>query len=357
MSVDFKTFVELAPAISEARFPVLLRGRHGIGKSQIVYQLAKKMGKPVVERRASQMTEGDLVGLPIVDKESTKWAPPDWFMLACNNPVVLFFDEVDRATLEVRQGLFELTDSRKLNGWHLHPETRIFAAVNGGEHAGASSYQVGEMDPAELDRWTVFDVEPTVSDWLTWANDKVEPMVWDFINQNHAHLEYTPDGGGYEPNKVYPSRRSWVRLNKTVDTARLLAEPKQNLASLYNIACSFVGFEAAVAFRDFCEKYERIVTIEDILDRGQVEKTVDFGINDHLALVEKLEASALLESPLASSQIQNLANWFVTLPSEVAMKLFASIGQVADNSNVIALHASTASNGKTVLDFIVEVVG
>ena len=85
--------------------------------------------------------------------------------------------------------------------------------------------------------------------------------------------------------------------------------------------------------------------------------TADFGINDHLALVEKLEASALLESPLASSQIQNLADWFVTLPSEVAMKLFAAIGATADSSNVIALHGATAADGTAVLDFIVKIVG
>jgi hypothetical protein len=34
----------------------------------------------------------------------------------------LFLDEVDRATLEVRQGIFELTDSRKLNGHYLHED-------------------------------------------------------------------------------------------------------------------------------------------------------------------------------------------------------------------------------------------
>ena len=170
-------------------------------------------------------------------------------------------------------------------------------------------------------------------------------------------LEHVPDAGGYEPNKVYPSRRSWVRFNDTVDSACLLAEPKQNLASIYNLASAFVGFEAAVAFRDFAENYEKIVTIEDILDHGKVELTKDFGINDHLALVEKLEASEMLLTPLATSQIQNLADWFVTLPSEVAMKLFATIGQNADNSNVIALHGATASTGKKVLDFIVEIVG
>ena len=311
MAIDFATFNSVVAHVIDAGFPVLIRGRHGIGKSEVVYQFAAERGLPVVERRASQMTEGDLMGLPSIDGESTRWNAPDWLKEACDNAVVLFLDEVDRATMEVRQGIFELTDSRKLNGWHLHPQTRIFAAVNGGEHSGASSYQVGEMDPAELDRWTVFDVEPTVSDWLTWAKDKVDSVVWDFVNQNHAHLEHTPDAGGYEPNKVYPSRRSWVRFNDTVDAACLLAEPKQNLAPIYNLAAAFLGFEAAVSFRDFVENYERIVTVEDILVHGKVDSTKDFGINDHLALVEKMEASEVLQSALPSEQIQNLADWFV----------------------------------------------
>lgn len=357
MAIDFATFNAVVTHVIDAGFPVLIRGRHGIGKSEVVYQFAKERNLPVVERRASQMTEGDLMGLPSIDGECTRWNAPDWLKEACDYGVVLFLDEVDRATMEVRQGIFELTDSRKLNGWHLHPKTRIFAAVNGGEHAGASSYQVGEMDPAELDRWTVFDVEPTVSDWLTWSKDKVNGLVWDFVNQNHAHLEHMPDSGGYEPNKVYPSRRSWVRFNDTVDNANLLAEPKQNLASIYNLAAAFIGFEAAVTFRDFCENYERMVTIEDILDHGKIEMTEEFGINDHLALVEKLEAGTWLQTPLALTQIQNLADWFVTLPSEVAMKLFAHIGACADNSNIIALHGATASNGKTVLNYIIEIVG
>ena len=357
MSVDFATFNAVVPFVVEAALPVLMRGAHGIGKSELVYQLARTLDPPVVERRASQMTEGDLMGLPSITGDSTRWNAPDWLKEACDNAVLLFLDEVDRATMEVRQGIFELTDSRKLNGWHLHPGTRIFAAVNGGEHAGASSYQVGEMDPAELDRWTVFDVEPTVSDWLNWANGKVAGLVWDFVNQNHAHLEHVPDSGGYEPNKVYPSRRSWVRFSDTVDKANLLAEPKQNLASIYNLGAAFIGFEAAVGFRDFAENYERIVTIEDIIDHGKIEMTTDFGINDHLALVEKLEASEMLVTPLATTQIQNLADWFVTLPSEVAMKLFAHIGSNADNFNVIALHSAVATSGQKVIDFIVEIVG
>jgi hypothetical protein len=357
MAVDFATFNSVVPFVIQAGLPVLVRGRHGIGKSEVIYQVAAALSLPVVERRASQMTEGDLMGLPSIDGDSTRWNAPDWLKRACEEAVCLFLDEVDRACVEVRQGIFELTDSRKLNGWHLHPGTRIFAAVNGGQHAGASSYQVGEMDPAELSRWTVFDVDPTVSDWLGWAKDNVDGLVWDFINQNHNHLEYTPDAGGFEPNKVYPDRRAWKRLNDTLATGCLFAEPKQHQNVIYELACAFVGFEAAVSFKDFVANYERMITVEDILDHGKVALTADFGINDHLALVEKLEAGEWLQNPLSSSQIQNLANWFVTLPSEVAMKLFAAIGATADSSNIIALHAATAANGTKVLDFIVEIVG
>ena len=140
MAVDFKTFVAVAPHVARVRKPILLRGRHGVGKSCVVYQTAGAMGLPVVERRASQMTEGDLVGLPSVEGNRTSFNPPDWFKQACEEPVCLFLDEVARATLEVRQGIFELTDSRKLNGHNLHPDTLIFAAVNGGEHG--ENYQV-----------------------------------------------------------------------------------------------------------------------------------------------------------------------------------------------------------------------
>jgi hypothetical protein len=348
MAVDFKTFVSIAPHVVDIRKPVLLRGRHGIGKSCVVYQTAASLGLPVVERRASQMTEGDLLGLPSTDGGTTSFCPPDWYAECCNEARVLFLDEVDRATTEVRQGIFELTDSRKLAGHTLHPDTVIFAAVNGGEHAGAESYQVGEMDPAELDRWTVFDVEPSVEDWLTWAKDNVDGMVWDFINNNRNHLEHT---GDFEPNKVYPSRRSWDRLNECLTAAGLLSEASP---TLFNLSAAFVGFEAAVSFQDFVQNYERQVTVSDILDDGKVEKTNDFTINEHTALVDKMEASEVFKAALSDGQVTNLASYFLTLPSEVAMKLWTVLG-AGEVDNTIKLHQATV-DGKAVASYLVELL-
>ena len=350
MAVDFKTFRSVAMHVIAIKKPVLLRGRHGVGKSEIVYQVAEDLEMPVVERRASQMTEGDLIGLPKTDGDVTSFCPPDWFQHACEKAVVLFFDEVDRAVTEVRQGLFELTDSRKLFGKHLHPETIILAAVNGGEHG--SQYQVGEMDPAELDRWTVFDVEPSVEDWLDWGKDEIDSLIWDFINQNRSHLEHSED---FEPNKVYPSRRSWKRLNDCLLQAELLSVENKGNTQVYHLSNAFVGMEAAVAFNDFILNYERQVTIEMVLDDGRIERTSDFGINEHCALIEKMEASDAFVEPITEDQIQNLTDYFVTLPSEAAMKLWTVLGK-GDNQNVINLHKGTSADGTKVSARMVEML-
>jgi len=351
MAVDFKTFGKVVKHVTAVRKPVLLRGRHGIGKSTVVYQYAKHIDMPVVERRASQMTEGDLVGLPSVEGNSTRFNPPDWFKTACDHPVILFLDEVDRATLEVRQGIFELTDSRKLNGHTLHDDTVVFAAVNGGEHG--SQYQVGEMDPAELDRWTVFDIEPSIDDWLHWAKDAgISSEVWSFINSNHDHLEHKDD---FEPSKVYPSRRSWERLDECLTEGNLFKDHN----ALYHLTTAFVGFEAAVAFRDFVVNFDRQVTVDDILVKGDFSKIRNFEINDYSALVSKFESEEVFKNELSEELLQNVATFMMKgMPSEVVMKMWSLLGQTGgdEQENLLKIH-NVLVDGRTFSDFLVEMLG
>lgn len=347
-TIDYKTFLNVITPIVNARFPVLVRGRHGIGKSTIVYQLADKMGLPVIERRASQMTEGDLLGLPKLAKNVTTWCPPEWLATACNEPVVLFLDEVDRATLEVRQGIFELCDSRKIAGNILHPDTLIFACVNGGENG--SQYQVGEFDPAELDRYTVFDVEPTVEDWLDWATGNVAQEIWDFINHNHGHLEHK---GDYEPNKVYPSRRSWERLSKTLVG---MGDEVESSSTTYQISQAFIGFEGAVAFNNFLKDYDRQVSIEDLLDDGKHELTKKWKINDHNAMVEKMKSKDIFAERLSDTRLDNLAKYFVSLPSEIVMVLWQSLAQTDESTYNIAKLWAIEIDGQSIQDFVVGIL-
>ena len=360
MPIDFQTFDAVINSVINTdaeNYSVMIRGRHGVGKSQVVYQYAEKFGLQVVERRISQMTEGDILGLPKMEEETTTWNPPDWFKDCCDNPRLLFLDEVDRGTHEVRQSIFELGDSRKLNGWHLHPGTIIFSAVNGGEHA--AHYQVGEMDPAALDRWIVYDLEPSIEDWLLWAKAEVAPIIWDFINNNRGHLEHTDD---FEPNKVYPSRRSWDRLNQVITRSGLMNSPKSNLNVIRDLACGFVGLEGALAFTDFVSTYEKIVTVEDIVDGGMYHLTDDWDINQHTAMVDGIENSSYVKSVLTDEQVGNLANYFAKLPSEVAMRLWYTLGKTTEGDGSVAkqnshnFHNATTSSGSSVKNVMVELL-
>ena len=388
MAIDFATFNRVLPLVAAARFPVLMRGRHGIGKSESVYQFAQMINLPVVERRASQMTEGDLLGMPSpeqVEVNGTNAAtlrPFAWLIRACTEPVVLFIDEIDRATMEVRQGFFQLCDSRTVGDWRLHPDTVIVAAVNGGEHG--SHYQVGEMDPAELDRYTCFDLAPSVEDWISYGSGNgtsseqvsvafqaardsfdsfkasqkvpVDSMIVDFIRHNPNHLEHSDT---FEPNKVYPSRRSWKRFSDTCSAASLLDDAKSNRGLIATLATAFVGLEASVAFTDFAVNYERQVTVEDIIDRGQFDKIATYGVAEHTAFVDKVKNSNILKNRLNAVQIQNIANWTVRLPSEVAMVLFMAIpntGNAHGAANLVDIYATTADNGLLVKDYITSII-
>ena len=390
-TTDFKTFLAVAPYIlstptsADERFGIMIRGRHGVGKSQVIYQTAENLywdteeqrlgfkddglfpftederfvSYEMVERRASQMSEGDLLGIPspegvdINGEAASCFRPYEWLIRACTQPCVLFLDELDRASAEVRQGFFEMADSRKLAGWVLHPGTVIFSACNGG--VNGSQYQVSEMDPAELDRWTVFDIEPTVEDWLTWADDRVDKLVWDFINGNRDHLEHTDD---IEPNKVYPSRRSWDRLNMILTSSGLLGKD-YNAGTAFALANGFVGSEAAIAFIDFVKSYDRQVSIEDILDAGAFDKLSEWGINEYTAFVDKMEACSVFSDELNDTRAKNLAELFALhAPSEVAMKLWTAItaGREVD-VNVIKFYSQTVSDGRAVPQHLCEMVG
>jgi hypothetical protein len=354
MPVDFKTFGEFVGLIADAKHPVMIRGRHGVGKSELVYQFAAKRGLPVVERRVSQMTEGDLVGLPVLEGNRTAWNPPDWFKEACERPVVLFLDEVDRGTQEVRQGCFQLTDSRTINGHRLHPETLIFAAVNGGIHA--AQYAVNDMDPAELDRWTVFDVEPTVEDWLSYGREgNIHPLIVDFINDNKAHLEHTKE---FEPGKVYPSRRSWKRLSDAALKARIFEgdEWKARLNIFRNIAAGYVGMEAAISAHDYLKNLERVVSVDDILN-GRFDGLKGYKLGEFTALVDKVLASGKLAKDMPIDQRDNIMRFFLKLPSEAGMKFYTDASKTPGLMDLIVEMHKMTVDGKSIKEHVVKLLG
>ena len=376
--ISFAQFNKIAPYIIRSRKPIMGHGRHGIGKSEIVYQLAeqlasilgkdfqKKFGNnynfPVIERRASQMADtGDVIGVPEpVDSDYgriTTFAPMGWFAQACHQPCILFVDELDRGNNDVRQAFMELTDSRKIAGHTLHPDTIILAMVNGGSHDENNTYQVSELDPAENDRWWHVNLEPTVEDWIAWAKDRCNPIVVDFIRQNPSHLEFK---GEIEPHKVYPSRRSWAHFDKSValaDTNLLEANDEGKISmDLYFVGEGFIGQEASIAFRDFVEKYEKQVTVDDILNGRRQKIVAEFGINDANAMIDKISESKQFAGTLTDDHLKNLATFVATISPELAMKAWEAMTR-ANGDAISKMWSMDLQDGKSFGNYIAEIVG
>lgn len=350
-TVDFHSLLNLMPAIARGRLSILLRGPHGIGKSQVCYLAAQQMTEwlpevkeefgedyeyEVIERRASQMPDaGDLMGIPFRDGDVARFASMEWYDIACKKPVILFFDEVDRALKDVRQAFFELGDSRKLAGKKLHPYTIIFGAVNSGPHDN-NTYHVGEMDPAELSRWVTFDVSPSVKDFIKYAKDPTlrkdimgnkigpfHPALVDFLKENNQYIEHKDQ---FEPNKVYPCRRSWDRLDATLKHAPFLQEALESKSfnnSLFAMAQAFVGDEQATAFADFIKNYEKNVSLKDIIEDGKIDLVSELDNNQIMNLVEKFLDSKYITQNLTASRnkkkLDNLCAFLVKIPDEIAV--------------------------------------
>ena len=243
---------------------LMLRGETGVGKSAVLSMLGRFKGlNEQIDRRLSQMGEGDVIGLPDrgLDGETTRFLPPDWYMRACKAPVLLFLDEINRATPEVMQAAFQIVLDRELNGHRLHPNTVVVTAVNVGH-----KYSVNEIDPALLDRFWVIDLEPTVDEWISWGADKgpeggnIDSVILDFISK---HRQFLRPGRAADPGQKQPSQRSWKRLNDTLVVSGLVERPKD--PAFYTVCLGYIGLEATVAFQDFAANIERI-SAEKVID-------------------------------------------------------------------------------------------
>ena len=113
------------------------------------------------------------------------------------------------------------------------------------------------------------------------------------------------------------------------------------------------------------KNYEKQVVPDDIIKHARFKMVKDFTINEHCALIDKIENSPWLKSPLGDKELGNLGRYFTSLPSEAAMKLFKNIGAAGIKENAIKFYQQTVDtvddDGKPVKvvisDFLVNLLG
>lgn len=360
LPVSMKSLQLLLKSVSPS-IAVCVRGRHAIGKSEGVQQsatiihsdfyksaencahmaaalknephVAKRlaasggkwthdMGLPIIERRLSQMTEGDIIGLPEMEsaginghRRSTAFRPCDWLINSVDFPVLLFLDERNRALEGVKQAVFQLTDSKAFYGNILHGDTRVVIAENIGD-----AYTVNQSDPAEISRCATVELNATVEEWLEYARKHCHPATVEFILANNKALEHT---GTFEANRKYPDRRSWFKLDAELTRLGLFDHPEEHL--FYVLSGSFLGTEVASLFHRFAKERDREVSAADIVASWEKVKTrfKDTGITNetYIELSSKLEEYNS-KNQLDAVGVYNVASFMKDAPPEIRMSMW-----------------------------------
>ena len=271
---------------------IMLTGRHGIGKSQILTRYFESQGMKVVTLFLGQMSDpGDLIGLPTKNTETgkTDFMPPYWFPTD-GKPVVLFLDELNRARPEVLQTIMDLALNRKLAGRSLPEGSRLISAVNDGEE-----YQLTDLDPALVSRFNVYAFRPTVQDWLLWAEKAgLDKRVTGFIS---AHQDWLDGEAGKEAEldtglEKTPDRRAWTKVSDVLAGMESLDEVDHKVIS------GIVGVRAASAFASYLSK-SSAPGAEDVLLRFAKVK-------DKLAELEVHQLAGINESIFRYLEITDL---------------------------------------------------
>ena len=340
--MDLKTLAEIATNLPP-HIAVLMRGPTGVGKSYVARTIATNLEIPFIDVRGSTMQEGDVIGYPGVEAMKTSGVStmvlPSWFIRATKEPVVLMLDELNRSMPGVQQGFFQIVLDRELgndaegNPIRLHPETRVIAAVNHG-----AEYDVNDMDPALLRRFFVADITPTSEDWIEWAvaND-LDKVLVDFIRQEPAHWRVDPST--VEPGTVVPNPASWHRLDESLRYANIApADVAGNRpALLYPIAMGMVGSEAAIAFTNFVENYEMVVSAEDVLTGKVMAEDLGADASAKNTVIDKL-AEHCKDNKWNMKQAKNVAAFGKALGGELMVQLWNQISSSANLPNIQKLH-------------------
>ncbi len=256
--------------------PVMLWGPPGVGKSQMVAEVAKKHGKPVIDIRLSQMEPTDLRGIPFRSDQGVEWAVPAMLPDEKRHGPegILFLDEITSAAPTVSAAAYQLILDRRLGEYQVPDGWAIFAAGNRQGDRGVT-YAM----PAPLaNRFSHFEVETHLDDWVAWAYaNQIDERVIAFLRFRPELLfDFDP---AHNP-VAFPSPRSWEFVHRALQkftAGNLLLESIQ--------AC--VGPAAGIELNAFIDNLDNLPDIDAIVqgEEASVPKETDLQYAVAAALV------------------------------------------------------------------------
>ena len=201
-----------------AKQPLFLWGAPGIGKSELVQQIAEDMGNClVIDMRLALMEPTDLRGYPFRNPENNQmeWSPPADLpteeQAAEYDYVILFLDELNSAPPSVQAAAYQLVLNGRIGQYVLPKNVRIVAAGNRDTDRGVT-YRM----PAPLaNRFVHLELAVDFDDWFQWAvdNDIHQDVVGYLTFSKKDLYDFDPKS----PSRSFATPRSWSFVSELIE--------------------------------------------------------------------------------------------------------------------------------------------
>ena len=251
-------------AAIKAKVVPMIHGSPGIGKSQIVYQIAKTYNLLVIDIRLSQCDPTDLAGFPTIAGGKADYVPMAHFPIEGDampiNPEtgeryagwLLFLDESTSAPPAIQAAAYKLVLDRMVGSHRLHKKVAMVLAGNL-ETDGAI---VHPMSTALQSRLVHLELVVDHKEFLDWAYvNGVYHRITDFVKFKPGMIyTFSPE----HTDKTYACPRTWAFADA------ILKVEKESSPDLLPLLAGTISEGVAREFLGFCKVYDKIPKIEAI---------------------------------------------------------------------------------------------
>lgn len=169
--------------------PCFIEGVTGVGKSQLVFELGKKVGREVIYIAAATLEGIDAAGLPMVtDQNNVQYTLPA-FLKKINktDKYIFFIDELKRSPMDTQQALLNLFNPVPYVGTHDLSQYDFWAITADNDSDIQEGVNVSDYDIAYTTRGGRFLLEADLKDTAKYLENKYgKTVMTTFLNSVYA---------------------------------------------------------------------------------------------------------------------------------------------------------------------------
>jgi hypothetical protein len=323
-------------AVMWAKYGVLnITSKPGVAKSAIGRSIAEKMNFRYIDIRLSMIDETDVGLYPTISEVETDgktvkcldFVVPRWAIEANKQPTIIHFEELNRASQQVRNAALQILLEREIGmDFKFNKNVLMMSSGNLGDEDGTD---VEEFDSALNNRLVHINHTLSVDEWLgDYASENCHKLITSFIKA-HPEQMYKTSGNA----KGYATPRSWTMLSKFItENWGSEASPRDFLPLLKEVGSGYLG-NSAMKFIQYCEDMLNI-SIQDVLNNYDgIKKDLEkYNRDKNSELIQSLKEIDITK--LTDKQLMNCVKFLNNVgDDEKTAYLLFILDNIADVTN------------------------